>query len=179
MAMASETIPAEQYLLNDDDNMEIDSLSPPARQASTARGTKRKEEKQSVMSPSCSKSEQDLDSARERGAISVSDEAQEQDLTEPREPFSDTDDVSDLEGDGQPKQKSNEDDFKINENLAPLKKIDDIFAHMVHNAIDGFGLRTFIEALENKTLIVATMCSGTESPLLALELIKKGIVDCS
>jgi hypothetical protein len=58
----------------------------------------------------------------------------------------------------------------LNVNLPPMSNIHDIFADLTKNAL-GRGLREFLEALGSGQLKVATLCSGTESPLLALQMI--------
>ena len=62
---------------------------------------------------------------------------------------------------------------KIAESLPPISKVPDMFHDMVGNALlNGFG--TAVEMLLGKTLKVATMCSGTESPMLAITEIRRG-----
>ncbi|KAK7561133.1 hypothetical protein IWX49DRAFT_131380 [Phyllosticta citricarpa] len=53
--------------------------------------------------------------------------------------------------------------------LPPLSNIQDIFTDLTQKAIDN-GLDSVLEVLAGTKLRVATMCSGTESPLLALQL---------
>jgi len=60
---------------------------------------------------------------------------------------------------------------QIDLTLPPLHEISDIFKDMVTRALP-LGLRDAASKLEKRPLRVATMCSGTESPLLALEMIK-------
>ncbi|KJX97379.1 DNA repair protein rad8 [Zymoseptoria brevis] len=62
-------------------------------------------------------------------------------------------------------------DREINLNLAPRSAIDDIFLDMTNKAISR-GLGQAVAAIGGRPLRVATMCSGTESPLLALEMIR-------
>ena len=59
----------------------------------------------------------------------------------------------------------------LNENLPPMSNIHDIFADLTKNALDR-GLREFLEALGSGQLKVSTLCSGTESPLLALQMVQ-------
>ncbi|KAJ5788714.1 hypothetical protein N7457_003704 [Penicillium paradoxum] len=60
-------------------------------------------------------------------------------------------------------------------NLPPLHRLGDIFADMASKALElGFG--NVLSQLGSRPLRVATMCSGTEAPLLALELIQTGLV---
>lgn len=57
--------------------------------------------------------------------------------------------------------------------LPPLHTLTEIFADMASNALKlGFG--HVLSRLGSRPLRVATMCSGTEAPLLALELIQTG-----
>ena len=62
----------------------------------------------------------------------------------------------------------------IDETLPPIHDIEDIFEDMAKKAI-GQGLDNALEALKNQEIRVATMCSGTESPILALNLIFNGM----
>ncbi|KAF2819824.1 hypothetical protein CC86DRAFT_334939 [Ophiobolus disseminans] len=62
----------------------------------------------------------------------------------------------------------------INFNLPPLDTIEDIFVDMAAKAAQ-LGLSDVFQDLPGRYLNVATMCSGTESPLLALELLSKGL----
>jgi hypothetical protein len=59
------------------------------------------------------------------------------------------------------------------EHLKPIHKIPDIFADMAENAMK-VGLADFLKHLNGRKLKVATMCSGTESPILALNLFSEG-----
>jgi hypothetical protein len=58
----------------------------------------------------------------------------------------------------------------INENLKPICKIEDIFGDITANA-RKLGLDKAIHHLQGRKLRIATMCSGTESPLLAIQLV--------
>ncbi|KAF6761679.1 DNA repair protein rad8 [Ephemerocybe angulata] len=58
--------------------------------------------------------------------------------------------------------------------LPPINDIPAIFADLVDNAPK---LQEVAEHIKGRKLRVATMCSGTESPLLALELIQKALED--
>jgi hypothetical protein len=60
----------------------------------------------------------------------------------------------------------------IDERLAPVSKIDDIFEEMTETALD-LGFEKVLKHLNGRKLKVGTMCSGTESPILALELVAK------
>ncbi|MCJ1369768.1 hypothetical protein MMC20_000980, partial [Loxospora ochrophaea] len=59
----------------------------------------------------------------------------------------------------------------INVDLPPLCDISEIFADLTRKAIDKLGLQTALNFLGDKKLRIGTMCSGTESPLLALGLV--------
>jgi hypothetical protein len=56
----------------------------------------------------------------------------------------------------------------------PRNKIEDIFADMAENAVQ-LGLSDVLQHLKGRPLNVATMCSGTESPLLAPNLLSQGM----
>ncbi|KAJ7446763.1 hypothetical protein FB451DRAFT_1291430 [Mycena latifolia] len=58
--------------------------------------------------------------------------------------------------------------------LPPIHEIPDIFADLVSRIPK---IKDVAERVNGRKLRVATMCSGTESPLLALELIQKAILD--
>ena len=62
----------------------------------------------------------------------------------------------------------------LNLNLPPLSGIDEIFADLTSRAVD-LGLTKTLQHLQNRPLRVATMCSGTESPLLALQMIQDSL----
>lgn len=57
--------------------------------------------------------------------------------------------------------------------LPPLHRLADIFADMASKALE-LGFEHVLSRLGSRPLRVATMCSGTEAPLLALELIQTG-----
>jgi hypothetical protein len=61
----------------------------------------------------------------------------------------------------------------IDLSLPPLYNIKDCFADMTSNGVRE-GLSNALERLKGAPIKVATMCSGTESPLLALSEISKG-----
>ena len=58
--------------------------------------------------------------------------------------------------------------------LQPISRIDEMFLDMTTKGWNDLGLQTAIEDLVQRKLRVATMCSGTESPLLALQMINTG-----
>ena len=59
----------------------------------------------------------------------------------------------------------------LNTNLRPMNDINEIFADLTQNALHN-GLSGFLEALGSAKLKISTLCSGTESPLLALQMIQ-------
>jgi len=58
--------------------------------------------------------------------------------------------------------------------LPPINEIPAIFSDLVSHIPK---IRSVVEHIRGRKLRVATMCSGTESPLLALELIQKSILE--
>ena len=56
--------------------------------------------------------------------------------------------------------------------LTPIHNIEDIIGHMVSNSIAG--LREVLDYLGGHILRVATLCSGTESPILFLRELSTG-----
>lgn len=60
--------------------------------------------------------------------------------------------------------------------LPPLFELEEIFADMASKA-QRLGFASVLDALNGRPLRVATMCSGTEAPLLALEMIQSGKFD--
>ncbi|PGH36533.1 hypothetical protein GX50_00569 [[Emmonsia] crescens] len=58
----------------------------------------------------------------------------------------------------------------LNFDLPPISKIEDIFDDISINA-ERNGFSNFLEHIGSRDLRVATMCSGTEAPLLALEMV--------
>ena len=60
----------------------------------------------------------------------------------------------------------------VNEKLPPINNIVEIFDDLTRKAID-LGLGEAIQHLGPRKLKLATMCSGTESPLLALQLVSE------
>ncbi|KAK6438710.1 hypothetical protein LTR95_005085 [Oleoguttula sp. CCFEE 5521] len=61
----------------------------------------------------------------------------------------------------------------LNLSLPPIHEIDEMFLDMVGKA-QGLGLTDALQIL-HRPLRVATMCSGTESPLLAMEMIAEAL----
>lgn len=61
----------------------------------------------------------------------------------------------------------------LDESLPPMDSLDDIFQDLTDKAM-RLGLADVLQRLGDRPLRVATVCSGTESPLLALEMITKG-----
>lgn len=115
-------------------------------------------------------------------------EASEEDPSDEGEPEADDDaiveddDVSDIESEivkekktakkrtGGKAAKEEEDVSKY----PPIHEIPAIFHDLVGRAS---GMKKVAQHLQGRKMRVATMCSGTESPLLALELIRRSIVD--
>ncbi|GAB1740320.1 hypothetical protein NU219Hw_g5429t1 [Hortaea werneckii] len=54
--------------------------------------------------------------------------------------------------------------------LPPLSDLDDIFDDMTNTAL-RLGLKGALNALTGRRIRIATLCSGTESPLLAMEMV--------
>lgn len=61
----------------------------------------------------------------------------------------------------------------LDESLPPMERLEDIFQDFVDKAL-SLGFADVLRRLGNRPLRVATVCSGTESPLLALEMITEG-----
>jgi site-specific DNA-cytosine methylase len=73
------------------------------------------------------------------------------------------------------KKPSNAQDGKgIDFKLPPIDNIEDAFVDMVAQAIE-LGLDDVLKKLNGRQINVATMCSGTESPLLAFEMLSKAL----
>jgi hypothetical protein len=66
----------------------------------------------------------------------------------------------------------NEGKGQLDLTLPPLYKLDEIFSHMVSREADE--LAALFKKL-GRPLRVATMCSGTESPILALRLMSRAL----
>ncbi|KAF3480333.1 uncharacterized protein GIQ15_05680 [Arthroderma uncinatum] len=62
----------------------------------------------------------------------------------------------------------------LDRSLPPISKIEDIFEDLTSRALQN-GLGSFLDHIGPRKLRVATMCSGTESPLLALEMIQDSL----
>jgi hypothetical protein len=58
--------------------------------------------------------------------------------------------------------------------LPPISRLPDIFLDIVSRLSE---VRTLAEHIKGRTLRVATMCSGTESPLLALNLVSRAMTE--
>lgn len=58
--------------------------------------------------------------------------------------------------------------------LPPISRLPDIFLDIISRLSE---VKTLAEHIEGRTLRVATMCSGTESPLLALNLISRAMTE--
>lgn len=90
-----------------------------------------------------------------------------------RETFIDEEDEEDLPR--QTKKQGNEKGELVvynglNTNLKPMNNIDEIFADLTINAL-GRGLGNFLEGFGTRKLKIATLCSGTESPVLAMMMV--------
>jgi len=92
----------------------------------------------------------------------------------------DTEDLEAIEIDTEPvttsRRKSNVTVPKHNKgldlSLPPIDTIRDAVADMASRAV-GLGLGDVLERLKGRTINVATMCSGTESPLIFLEMLQE------
>ncbi|EFQ99013.1 DNA repair protein rad8 [Nannizzia gypsea CBS 118893] len=62
----------------------------------------------------------------------------------------------------------------LDRSLPPIHKIEDIFEDLTAQALKN-GFDSFLDHIGARELRVATMCSGTESPLLALEMIRNSL----
>ena len=60
--------------------------------------------------------------------------------------------------------------------LPPLHEIDDIFRDMTKKAL-SLGFDKALKRLKSRPLRIATMCSGTESPLLAMQMVHDALND--
>ncbi|KAL4987101.1 hypothetical protein BDW68DRAFT_178160 [Aspergillus falconensis] len=63
---------------------------------------------------------------------------------------------------------------QLAQHLPPLHKLSDIFKSLTERAIE-LGFDKVLAHLGDRRLRVATVCSGTESPLLALEMVKENL----
>jgi hypothetical protein len=64
----------------------------------------------------------------------------------------------------------------IDFSLPPISSVEEAFADMAAKALE-LGLDDVLEKLGGHQIEVATMCSGTESPLLAFDLLSKALVE--
>jgi hypothetical protein len=55
--------------------------------------------------------------------------------------------------------------------LPPIHDLKQIFEQITLHAVHEDGFMEFLKALKGRELRVATVCSGTESPILALEMV--------
>lgn len=60
-----------------------------------------------------------------------------------------------------------------NATLPPLKTIKEIYTHLGGALIDS-GFDKFLDTMDGRPLKVGTFCSGTESPILAMKMLKEG-----
>ena len=64
--------------------------------------------------------------------------------------------------------------FRIAVRGPPLEELHQVFHDMVVNGYNRLPLKEAMDSLGHKQIHIATMCSGTESPLLALGMIQEG-----
>lgn len=62
----------------------------------------------------------------------------------------------------------------LDESLPPMDSLEAIFQDLVNKAL-SLGFADVLRRLGDRPLRVATVCSGTESPLLALKMIMQGM----
>lgn len=86
------------------------------------------------------------------------------------------DDESDVEDVVESSDVEVDEDSKLSEvdSLPPIHDISQIFSDLVGHTPQ---IKPIVEYLQGRSMRVATMCSGTESPLLALELIRRSILE--
>lgn len=80
------------------------------------------------------------------------------------------------EGDMSPEElrgSSSSDKTYFDYDLPPLYRLEDIFVDLTRNAL-SHDLGKALEILKIRPLRVASVYSGTESPLLAMDMVKKG-----
>lgn len=70
-------------------------------------------------------------------------------------------------------------DKSITGDLPPIHNLGDITTDITKKSLKYEGTQEMLRDLEGREIRVATMCSGTESPLLALEMIFDGMQCCS
>jgi hypothetical protein len=58
--------------------------------------------------------------------------------------------------------------------LPPMTGLQDMFSDMANNAL-ALGLADALEIFKGRSIKIATMCSGTEAPILALGMISEGM----
>ena len=66
--------------------------------------------------------------------------------------------------------------YEVGENLPPLHEPGPTFHDLTLNALNKTPLMEALKTLSDKQINIATMCSGTESPLLALAEIQNGML---
>lgn len=62
----------------------------------------------------------------------------------------------------------------LDQSYPPIDNVEDMFLDAVTTACERFGLDKIVDHFNRRPLKVATMCSGTDSPILAFRLIKEG-----
>ena len=65
-------------------------------------------------------------------------------------------------------------DRVIAKNAQPIHELEEIFEDMAERALRYMGFNESLPNLEGREIRIATMCSGTESPLLALDMVFDG-----
>ncbi|THH27510.1 hypothetical protein EUX98_g6678 [Antrodiella citrinella] len=105
-----------------------------------------------------------------------SDDAEDESNVEDKE-ADDDDDDDDVISDDEPvkaKRSNKKEDQGDQDSYPPINQIPAIFSDLVGRIPK---LKLVAEHLKGRKMRVATMCSGTESPLLALELIRRSILE--
>lgn len=63
--------------------------------------------------------------------------------------------------------------------LPPIHDLKQIFEQITLQAVHEDGFKEFLKSLDGRQLRVATVCSGTESPILALEMVVSRELPCT
>lgn len=93
-----------------------------------------------------------------------------------QKPVQQDDDDTDIEETSQTSDVEMDEGSKLSEadSLPPIHDISQIFSDLLLHTPQ---IKPVAEYLQGRNMRVATMCSGTESPLLALELIRRSILE--
>ena len=115
----------------------------------------------------------------QEGEAEESDDVEEAEVSEEEVAAASDDDepaavISDSEDDKPARGKKTKIQAPDTSKLPPIHRIPAIFHDLVGRIPD---IKEVVEQLQGRKMRVATMCSGTESPLLALELIRRSIKD--